>query len=317
MSARDVIGLGYATLDTIGLTPQLPQLDEVVLLRDLTRQGGGPVAQALVTLARLGASTGIVSRVGDDEVGQDIRSGLAQEGVDIRHVQVAIGATSTQSMILVDQPTGKRSICAFRGTAGDIVVDDETLAYLCSGRFLHLDGHSPEAATAAAHAAARGGVQVCLDAGAGAVIDDLLPLVQVSNVVIAAESFAMSISPDGTYATGAAQMLAMGPCVVVVTLGERGSYTVTANAEFSTAPFPVSVVDTTGAGDVFHGAYLYGLLQDWDLASTAEFAGATAALKCTLLGGRAAIPRLPEVLSFLVASERSLPASRRDRFPSP
>jgi ribokinase len=69
--------------------------------------------------------------------------------------------------------------------------------------------------------------------------------------------------------------------------------------EFATAAFPVPVVDTTGAGDVFHGAYLYGLLRGWDLARTAEFAGATAALKCSGLGGRAGIPRLAEVLSFL------------------
>lgn len=312
MSTRDVIGLGYATLDTIGLAQALPQIDEGVLLEDLTRQGGGPVAQALVTLARLGASAGIVGRVGDDDVGAEIRAGLAAEGLDIGYLQVAPGATSTQSMILVDKPTGKRSICAFPGTAGEIVVDDATLDYLCSGRFLHLDGHSPSAAVTAARAAARRGVRICLDAGAGAAVDQMLPLVQVSNVVIAAERFAMSISPAGTVAAGAAELLALGPDIVVVTRGEQGSYTVTRDAEFSTAAFPVSVVDTTGAGDVFHGAYLYGLLQGWDLVSTAEFAGATAALKCTQLGGRAAIPRLPEVMDLLAASGRHLPMSQRD-----
>lgn len=312
MSAKDIVGLGFSTLDTIGLTPHLPQLDGVVLLHDLTRQGGGPVAQALVTAARLGLSAGFVGRVGDDAVGAEIRAGLAQEGVDISHLQVAPGATSPQSMILVDQPSGKRSICAFRGTAGDIVVDEPTLDYLCSGRFLHLDGHSPAAAASAARAAASQGVRVCLDAGAGAVMDHLLPLVELSDVVIAAERFAASISSDGTIAAGAARMLAMGPDIVVVTRGDQGSCTVTAEAEFSTAAFPVSVVDTTGAGDVFHGAYLYGLLQGWDLVRTAEFAGATAALKCTQLGGRAAIPRLPEVLSFLAATGRHVPISRRD-----
>jgi sulfofructose kinase len=313
VSVRDILGLGFATLDTIGLVPRLPRLDDVVLLDDLTRQGGGPVAQALVTGARLGLSVGFVGRVGDDDVGQEIRTGLAREGVDIRHVQIAAAATSPQSMILVDQPTGKRSICAFRGTAGDLVLDEETVGYLCSGRILHIDGHSPEAAATVARAAASRGVRVCLDAGAGASIDHLLPLVKLSHVVIAAELFAMSISPDGTLSSGAARMLAMGAEIVVVTRGEQGSYTVTENAEFSTAAFPVSVVDTTGAGDVFHGAYLYGLLQGWDLVSTAEFAGATAALKCTQLGGRAAIPRLPAVLSFLAARGRRLPMSRHDQ----
>lgn len=309
VSQRDVIGLGYAALDTIGLTPRLPHLDDHLLLEDLTRQGGGPVAQALVTLVRLGATAGFVGRIGDDDAGALIRAGLADEGVDVTHLQTAPGARSLQSMILVDKDTGKRSICAFRGTAGEIDLDDRTRDYLCSGRFLHLDGHSVGAAVVAARQAAQRGVRVCLDAGAGTDIDYLLPLVRETHVLVAAERFTMAISPDGTVATGASHLLGLGPKIVVVTLGERGSYTLSASAEFSTAPFPVSVVDTTGAGDVFHGAYLYGLLQGWDLASSAEFAGATAALKCTQLGGRAAIPRLPDVLAFMAAQGRPLPIS--------
>ncbi len=306
MSQRDVIGLGYAALDTIGLTPRLPHLDDNVRLEDLTRQGGGPVAQALVTLVRLGATAGFVGRIGDDDAGALIRAGLADEGVEVTHLQTAPGGRSLQSMILVDKDTGKRSICAFRGTAGEIDFDDRTRDYLCSGRFLHLDGHSVAAAVIAARQAAQRGVRVCLDAGAGTEVDYLLPLVMETHVLVAAERFTMAISPDATVAAGAAHLLALGPDIVVVTLGERGSYTLAANAEFSTPAFPVPVVDTTGAGDVFHGAYLYGLLQGWDLASTAEFAGATAALKCTQLGGRAAIPRLPDVLAFMAAQGRPL-----------
>lgn len=303
---RDVIGLGYAALDTIGLTPRLPALDDNVLLEDLTRQGGGPVAQALVTLARLGATAGFVGRVGDDDAGALIRAGLADEGVEITYLQIAPGARSLQSMILVDKATGKRSICAFRGTAGEIVLDDQTRTYLCSGRFLHLDGHSVNSAVIAARQAAQNGVRVCLDAGAGTDVDYLLPLIRETQVLVAAERFTVLASPDGTVAAGAAHLLSLGPEIVVVTLGEHGSYTLTASAAFSTAPFPVTVVDTTGAGDVFHGAYLYGLLQGWDLASTAEFAGATAALKCTQLGGRVAIPRLPDVLAFMAGQGRPL-----------
>lgn len=306
MNQRDVIGLGNSALDTIGLIPRLPQLDDRVPLEDITQQGGGQVAQALVTLARLGATAGFVGRVGDDEAGALIRAGLAEEGVDVAYVQSTPGARSKQSMILVDRDTGKRSICAFAGTAGELELDNQTLAYLCSGRFLHLDGHSAAAAAVAARQAARNGVRVCLDAGAGMTVDDLLPLIRETHVLIAAEDFTMAASPDGTVATGAAHLLTLGPDIVVVTLGARGSSTLTASTEFATAPFPVSVVDTTGAGDVFHGAYLYGLLQGWDLASTAEFAGATAALKCTQLGGRAAIPRLPEVVAFLAAQGRPL-----------
>ena len=310
MTALDVVGLGYAALDTIGLTPRLPHLDDNVLLEDLTRQGGGPVAQALVTLVRLGASAGFVGRIGDDDAGTLIRAGLAEEGVDVAYLQTAPAARSLQSMILVDKETGKRSICAFRGTAGPIELDDATLAYLSSGTYLHLDGHSPEAAVAAARETSRRGARVCLDAGAGTTLEHLLPIIRVTDVLVAAERFAISAAPDGEMTSGAAYLRSLGPEIVVVTQGEHGSYTLAGDTAFSTPAFRVPVVDTTGAGDVFHGAYLYGLLQGWDLAATAAFAGATAALKCTQLGGRVAIPRLPQVLAFMEEHGSKLPMAR-------
>ncbi|MFN8662251.1 MAG: PfkB family carbohydrate kinase [Thermomicrobiales bacterium] len=312
MAAWDVVGLGHCALDTIGLTPRLPHLDDHLLLDDLTQQGGGPVAQALVTLVRLGATAGFVGRVGDDDAGSRIRSGLAQEGVDTNYLQTAPGSRSLQSMILVDASTGKRSICAFRGNAGSVILDEPTLDYLCSGRFLHLDGHSPEAAVVAARHATEHGARVCLDAGAGARVEHMLPLVKASHIVIAAENFVFSAFPGCSVATGAAELLALGPEIVVVTRGEEGSFTLTGGAEFATPAFRVRVVDTTGAGDVFHGAYLYGLAQGWDLASTATFASATAALKCTRLGGRAAIPRLSDVMAFLGEHDAAFPLHQAD-----
>lgn len=296
MTAFDVIGLGFSSLDTIGLVPHLPRLDQGTPLLDLTRQGGGPVAQALVTLARLGARAGFIGRVGDDEAGLAMRHGLDAEGVDVSRLQTEPAATSPQCIILVDQPTGKRSICCTTGSVAAIS-DDVDVAYACAGSYLHLDGYSPAAALVAARSARVAGVTVCLDAGGpGRHLHDLVP---VTDVLIAAESFVRAFASDGTLETGARQLMAMGPAIVVVTRGERGSYIRTADQELVTPAFSVPVVDTTGAGDVFHGGFLYGLLQGWELARTARFAAAAAALKCTKLGGRAGIPRLLEVEAFL------------------
>jgi ribokinase len=96
---------------------------------------------------------------------------------------------------------------------------------------------------------------------------------------------------------------------VVVTSGKHGSWTASDGDTFATPAFDVPVVDTTGAGDVFHGGFLYGLLQDWDLPTVARFAAATAALKCRKLGGRAGIPSLSEVMSFLQYQDRDHPQS--------
>jgi len=299
----DVVGLGFSSLDYVGIVPHLPRLDEGMGLSDLTTQGGGPVAQALVTLARLGANVGYIGRFGDDDAGIAMRRSLEDEGVDLAELQLERGATSAQCIILVDQATGKRSICAYHGTAGDVTVSSRSLDYVCSGRYLHLDGFSMEGALAAARAARTAGVRVCLDAGGP--FERLREVIEATDILIANEQFALDAG-RGDYELGAARLRALGPRIVVATLGAAGSYTLTGNEAFLIPSFPVDVVDTTGAGDVFHGAYLYGLLQRWPLRQVAVFANAAAALKCTRLGGRAGIPRLAAVESFLQDREQEV-----------
>ena len=91
MTSRDVVGLGFSSLDTVGLVPHLPQLDEGAPLLGITRQGGGPVAQALVTLRRLGADVGFVGSLGDDEAGQTMVASLQAEGVDTSRLFITPG----------------------------------------------------------------------------------------------------------------------------------------------------------------------------------------------------------------------------------
>lgn len=303
----DVVGLGFSSIDVVGLAPSLPELDRGVELTDITRQGGGPVAQAMVTLSRLGASVGFVGRLADDEAGVAMRDQLAAEGVDLAQLQIEPGSRSAQCLILVHEPTGKRSMCCFTGTTGPIRPDLVDVDYLTSGRLLHLDGIAPEAALWAARQATARGVTVCLDAGGPS--EHLVPLLETVDVLIAAEAFAAAQLHGAEIEDAATELLGSGPSLVVITCGERGAYTRTADEAFWTPAFAVEVVDTTGAGDVFHGGYLFGLLQGWDARATAEFASATAALKCTALGGRAGIPDLATVHSFL--EERGRPAPRR------
>lgn len=297
MSPFDVVGLGFSSLDTVGLVPQLPQLDEGAPLLGITRQGGGPVAQALVTLRRLGASVGYVGSLGDDEAGQAMVASLQAEGVDTSRLFITPDRTSPQCIILVHAPTGMRSICCEGGTAPAVPAEGLDLDYLCSGHFLHLDGIAGAAALVAAQEAKHRGVRVCLDAGGPS--DALFALVPYVDVLIASERFVAGMDGFTSIENGASQLLNQGPSIVVVTSGKHGAWTASAEGAFATSAFDVPVVDTTGAGDVFHGAFLYGLLQHWDLPAVTRFAGATAALKCRVLGGRAGIPTLSAVLSFL------------------
>jgi sugar/nucleoside kinase (ribokinase family) len=123
-----------------------------------------------------------------------------------------------------------------------------------------------------------------------------VPLV---DVLITGSGFARGLTGIDDIWRAGETILEMGPRVFVETAGERGSYTVTRQQRFHTPAHRVQVVDTTGAGDVYHGAYIVGLIRGWDPVRCAAFATAAAALKCGQLGGRAGIPSYEEVMAFM------------------
>ncbi|MDO8585670.1 MAG: PfkB family carbohydrate kinase [Armatimonadota bacterium] len=296
MKPFDVIGIGYAAVDYLGVVPHYPELDEKVRMVDFARQGGGPVATATVTLARLGARASYVGKVGDDDFGEYILRQLQAEGVDTSRVIVERGEQSRFSFIIVDKNTGKRTII-WKTLDSPLRVDELDREHVLSGGILHLDGHEQEAALAAARWANDAGIPVSLDAGS--VHPNTEELLSYVDVLVASHKFAQDFTGKSDPVAAVRDMARGRTRVSVVTSGEDGCVCKDGKVEFHIPAFQVDVVDTTGAGDVFHGAFVYGMLQDWDLRRTAEFAAAAAAIKCTKLGGRAGIPTLPETLAFL------------------
>ena len=296
--AHDVAGLGCACLDFLGIVPHLPDQDDQVWMSDSTQQGGGMVSTALVTLSRLGVSTAFTGKVGDDMAGRVVKEELDQFGVDSAHLIMEPGASTPVSMILVDESTGQRTIMA-GGSAVDMSTLEVPAEMIASARVLHLDNTNRQAALAAARIARDSDVPVVLDADTVSPPDDLGELLGMTDYLIASRVFSDEWT-GMTDPTEAAKALARyGSSVTVVTLGEEGSYTLAGDRTFHTPAFPVEVVDTTGAGDVYHGAFIFGLLKEWRPEKTAEFASAVAALSCTRLGGRAGIPDLQSALDFL------------------
>jgi sugar/nucleoside kinase (ribokinase family) len=292
----DVVGLGQATIDIMTLVPRLPGRDEVFRARRIALEGGGPVATALVAVARLGAATAYLGPIAPTTWGALTRAGLEEEGVDTSRAPARPGGEQAVSVILVDEATGQRSILYDSGEMEALAPAEVPEALITSARVLHLDGVHLEAACHAARIARRAGVVVSFDGGAGelwAGAERLLPLV---DLMIVARHFAEQH-------TGLADPLQAGPALleayqprqVVITDGLRGCWYWAASAHLYQPAFAVDAVDTTGAGDVFHGAYLYAFLQDWPARRCLAFAAATAALKCRALGGRAGIPTRPQV----------------------
>ena len=295
----DVIGLGCSCIDFLGIVPHLPRLDEEVEMIESMQQGGGEVATALVTLARLGSSVAYLGKVGDDPVGVMIRHDFQRHGVNTDQLLTVPGARSLSAIVLVDQKTGKRSIVAGKSTCGDLQARDIAEGFIEQAKFLHLDGTWVDAAIAAADRARRTGGIVVLDADVSALGPQVQDLIQRTDVLIASKPFAQEYTGCDKPVPAMAELTGAGPETVIVTLGDQGGVGHANGRSFRFSAFAVEVVDTTGAGDVFHGAFIYGLLQRWSTERVVQFAAAVAAIKCTKLGGRTGIPDLEMTQEFL------------------
>ncbi len=293
----DVVGLGQCCIDYLGVVEQYPEINKKEEISNFTVQGGGPVATAMVTLSRLGAKTAFIGKISDDYFGCLIKEGLISESVNTDHVVVENGKRSQFAFIVIDKETGMRTVLWSRATVTPLGVDEINRNVICAAKVLHLDGLMIESSLEAAKIARNAGVIVVVDAGS--MREGLLALVEIADYFVASEDFARQYYNNNDLRTAATELLKHGAKTVIVTMGEKGSICVTPETFFHQPAFKVKTVDTTGCGDVFHGSFIFGLLQDWDLKKTVRFASATAALKCREVGGRKAIPSLSDVEKFM------------------
>ncbi len=294
----DVVGLGQCCVDYLALVERYPYVNEKSEVNKLTIQGGGPVATAMVTLSRLGVSTSFIGKISDDYFGTLIQDSLTVEHVNIDHIVVEKGGRSQVSFIVIEKETGKRTIFWTKPTVAPLSPDEINKDIIRNARVLHLDELMIEGSLEAARCAKDAGVTVVVDAGS--LREGSLELIKMADYVITSEVFAKQYYSNNYDAKAAAmELLKLGSRAVVVTLGDKGSITVSKESYFYQPAFKIKAVDTTGCGDVFHGAFIFGLIQRWDLKETIRFASATAALKCRNIGGRTSIPDLREVEEFL------------------
>jgi ribokinase len=278
MKQVEIAGLGFCGLDYLCILPHIPLDEKVEIIQNLV-QGGGPAATAIVTAARLGAQTAFIGAIGDDDRGSAIVQGLKQENVDTRHIQVKTGKESPAAFCWIEKESGKRSIAWTKGTSLPLdpnLVDPE---FIKSLKLLHLDGHNTEAAIKAARIAKENGVIVSLDAGT--ILPGIANLVGLADICIASESFAKKYTGESSIQKATESLFETGCFVAAVTKGKNGVFAISENGSIQKEAFHVPVVDTTGAGDVFHGAFAFAFIQGWKLDKVVEFASACAALKCT------------------------------------
>ena len=293
----DIVGIGVCTMDHLVTVPRMPYQNENMAAINYDRQPGGLASIALIAAARLGAHTKVIARIGDDDAGDTIRRVLDEEGVDVSQLLVEPGSESHVSVILVHQATGDRSIITRPPTGSPISPAEIQREDITAARVLFIDTLN-ETTMRAARWAKAAGMKVLLDPALP--YHDIMPLLKYVDVPIVPEYWARALMPDQPPAALAERLYTEGAEIAVVTLGERGAVVAWEGGTRAFPAYEVDVVDTTGAGDAYHGAFLYALLQDWDVPQMARFASAVGSLNCRAIGGRSALPTRSEVDQFMV-----------------
>ncbi|HYV07941.1 MAG TPA: PfkB family carbohydrate kinase [Blastocatellia bacterium] len=294
----DAVALGLNAVDHLIVVPHFPEFNSKIPFLSHTLAPGGQSATAMVTLARLGMSARYIGKVGGDDLGRIQINSLLLEGVDSSGVKVVDSAESQTAFIIIDKATGERTILWHRDKRLTIEPDEVQFDSVTSGRVLLLDGHDVAASIRAAQHARQAGVPTLLDIDnlyEGA--EELLPLID----------FNICSSDFPSRATGEPDLkLALkklheqsGSHFVTSTVGRHGVLAYYNGQYIHSPAFEVECRDATGAGDAFHGGFIFGLLNGLSVEETLRFANAVAALKCRAVGARTALPTLEEVLRFL------------------
>ena len=289
-----VVGLGQACVDYVGRVPVYPVEDSKMELEGLFTSCGGPAATALVTLARLGIPTSFLGTVSDDPFGVQIADSLEEERVNISFLKITPGHSSQFAFIAVTMGEGKRTIFWNRSSAPELTPKEVSLDRFPGARILHLDGLMLDAGKEAAEQAKKRGMTVVMDTET--LREGTLELLSRVDILIVSESFADAlVGAEAPRQRSLEGLRELGPRQVVITLGAKGSVGLDRNGFVRQHAFPVVSMDTTGAGDVYHGAYTYGLFQRWNMAECMAFASAAAALKCMNGGGWRGIPDIKAI----------------------
>lgn len=297
----DILGLGCVAIDDILFISQFPIPDRKMQLTRTERHGGGQTATALVAASRLGGTCAYGGALGRDDLSAHVEADFRGDDIDVSVAVEREDAIPAHAFIIVDEDLGTRTI--LYELAGWIGADDhhppeETIH---AAGVLFIDDYGVIGNIRAAKIARAAGIPVVADlehVGEQPHYDEMVSLI---DHLIVPLSFAQNYTGATDPAEAAKKLWNADREVVVVTCGETGSWYLSAEYDepVHQPAYEVDVVDTTGCGDVYHGAYALLLTRDVPLAERVRFAAATAALKATKPGGRLGIPSYDQVQAFL------------------
>ncbi|MBI2957036.1 MAG: ribokinase [Acidobacteria bacterium] len=306
----DVVGLGLNATDVAIELRHYPAFNSKVEYTSAGWQAGGQVATALVVCQRLGLRTKYIGRVGSDDFGAFQYEDLRREKIDLTDVRVVPDCPNQRAYILIDQASGERTILWHRDARLTIRPEELRREMIAGARLVHVDGHDTAAAAAVARWAREDGIPVTAD------VDNLYPgreeLLAATGYLISSASFPAAYTGQEDLFRALEEIHRRHPAMklVAATLGADGVLAL-ANDNFLYQPaYDVRCRDTTGAGDVFHGAFIYALLEGWAMERALDFSNAMAGLNCTAIGARGGIATRAEAERLMASGRRRAPRWR-------
>jgi len=290
----DCLGIGIIPLDFLVSIPEFPDKGGKVDAGDLCIQGGGPIPNAMVGLARLGYKTSIIAVVGDDMAGKISIDELKKEKINPRFV-IRKKKPSASAFGFVEEGSGRRTIALHRKIS--ITSKDLTLEKYPIPRMVHMDGRDLEANVKLAKWAKRNGALVSFDIGS--VRNDVTRILPLVDHLAVADAFALPYTKTKNVKTALKKLSEICPGSIVITLGTKGAMALEEGKFYRSKAYKVSAVDTTGAGDAFHVGYLSGLLDGKDIEKRLDLGSLVAAIKCTKMGARGGMPTKRELDKFI------------------
>lgn len=294
----DVVGLESPCMDLNINVQNFPKPDGGEKVIKSSWQGGGKVATGMIAAARLQAKGAIIGSVGNDIYGRFCRMDFQRHGIDTNYLLERNGEETLFDIVVSDKASMGRSILYYGGENPNrfMTVSELPDKYLQNTRFFYVSVVN-ETTLEAMKRAKKAGARIVMDADCFCPGDE--EALGMIDIFIGSEFYYNALFSSGDYEENCRSLQKKGPEIVVFTFGSRGCLGIGGKDYFTCPSYKVDVVDTVGAGDVFHGAFIAGLLQGYTVPETADFASAVSAVKCTRIGGRAGIPDLKTVRRFM------------------
>lgn len=297
-----IVGVGHSCVDMVCTVEDFPVEDSSTHIKSRIIQGGGAVATALVAVSRLGIESAFIGNIGNDIISNEVVKLFKADGVCTDYMIQRDDCYGLESVVMVNPANGSRTKFPQRDYNPPIIWDQRLVDVIKSSEILHLDGTHYENAINAARIAKDSGVLVSLDGcSMQADNDKNKDLATMADILIMNNKYPLRVSGKSSYDEALLEMATWGEKRVVgCTLGDKGSKFVIDGKVVSFPCFKAqTVVDTTGCGDVFHGAFLNAFVSGMNLKRCIKFASAAACCKCAVSGGRAGIPNRNTVLGMI------------------